>query len=200
METKQCYRCKRELPFSEFTKRSTTTDGYDSYCRACKAQKHQEYRHGKMKLEASDVRRFMEKVKVSENGCWEWTASVNWAGYGHFDFYSIRSAHRFSYYIFKGDLPEGMEVCHSCDNPKCVNPAHLWLGTRSENISDAAMKGRTNSVKLSPTDVLSMRELHSSGLTVDDLALRYGVSTDTVKDIVNGRTWTSIADDNEGAS
>lgn len=195
METKKCYRCKQDLPYSAFTKRSTNADGYDSYCRSCKAQKHQEYRHGKMNLEASDVRRFMEKVKLAENGCWEWTGSVNWAGYGHFDFHSIRSAHRFSYYIFKGELSEGMEVCHSCDNPKCVNPAHLWLGTRSENIRDAAIKGRTNTVRLSPADVRTIRELHDSGAPTDDIAQRYGMSKDTVQDIVSRRTWDHIADD-----
>lgn len=201
METKQCYRCKQELPYSAFTKRSTNADGYDNYCRSCKAQKHQEYRRGdKMKLDVSDVRRFIEKVKVAESGCWEWTASVNWAGYGHFDFYSIRSAHRFSYYLFNGELIDGMEVCHSCDNPKCVNPAHLWLGTRSENIRDAATKGRTNTVKLTPNDVRSIRELSDSGSSANDIALCFGVSTDTVREILRGETWASITDDDEGDS
>lgn len=198
METKQCQRCKQELPYSAFSKSSRNADGHDNYCKSCKAQKHQEYKHGKLKLEPSDVRRFMEKVNLVESGCWEWTGYLNWAGYGFFSFYSIRSAHRFSYYIFKGDLCEGMEVCHSCDNPKCVNPAHLWLGTRSENISDAATKGRMNTVKLSPADARTIRELHGSGVPTDDIARRYGVSKDTVQDIVNRRTWASVTTDDDG--
>lgn len=86
--------------------------------------------------------RFMEKVKLMPSGCWEWQASKKKKGYGRFKVQDFQHAHRFSYHIFKGNIPKGMLVCHKCDNPSCVNPAHLWLGTYSDNINDCYAKGR----------------------------------------------------------
>lgn len=87
-----------------------------------------------------------ERVKVNEEtGCWEWQGRVDaqkygrarWAGKGI-------KAHRFAYLAFKGPIPEGLHACHSCDNRKCANPEHLWLGTNLDNMRDADVKGRIN--------------------------------------------------------
>lgn len=197
MDTKQCLRCKQELPVENFAKARSRPDGYDAYCKVCKAQKAQERKGKPLVLTAKYVRDFMKNVRIAESGCWEWTAATIPAGYGQFRFYSICYAHRFSYYIFNGDLCDGMEVCHTCDNPKCVNPAHLWQGTKSENLRDAAAKGRTNTVKLSPKDVRTIRQLHNLKYSRDDLAQRYGVTTETIRSIVDRRTWNYIADAKE---
>ena len=94
--------------------------------------------------------RFLAKIDKQENGCWEWTASCSCDGYGH-SWYEGKSilAHRFSYMIHHPltiDLREYPKicVCHRCDNPKCVNPAHLFLGTHTDNMIDKENKKRAN--------------------------------------------------------
>jgi len=86
--------------------------------------------------------RFFEKVEKTD-GCWLWTGALNVGGYGSFGFGDKRlGAHRFSYEIHKGEIPEGLFVCHSCDVRRCVNPDHLWLGNNAENMKDMYDKGR----------------------------------------------------------
>lgn len=89
--------------------------------------------------------RFKKKYLINEHtDCWEWTAAINNIGYGMFRFNNngMRTAHRVSYELHKGPIPEGQVVCHTCDNPKCVNPDHLWTGTMKDNMRDMASKGR----------------------------------------------------------
>ena len=91
--------------------------------------------------------RFWAKVdKESPNGCWEWTAGLNGAGYGQFTMWpaSPVRAHRFSWELRHGPIPDGLCALHRCDNRPCVNPDHLFLGTRGDNIRDCFSKGRGN--------------------------------------------------------
>lgn len=85
------------------------------------------------------------KKDANEKGCWEWQGSLGQEGYGNFPIRgSTEKAHRIAYRFFKGPIPPGMCVCHTCDNPPCCNPDHLWLGTWMDNVRDKYAKGRGN--------------------------------------------------------
>lgn len=91
--------------------------------------------------------RFWSFVEVSKNGCWEWSGSTDDKGYGQISTNKGEApikAHRLSWSIHFGEIPEHLHVCHACDNPRCVNPDHLLLGTQKANMVDAAKKGRIN--------------------------------------------------------
>src|ERR1039457_5628606 len=111
------------------------------------------------------IERFWEKVQKSES-CWLWTASTFWDGYGQIglDGKKMR-AHRLSYEINIGEIPEGLLVCHSCDNPRCVRPEHLFLGSQADNAQDMILKERScrgtknSQAKLSKEDVVKIRDM-----------------------------------------
>lgn len=88
--------------------------------------------------------RFAASYRIDENGCWLWTKGRSGRRYGQLRLPdgSALAAHRLSYEMHKGPIPEGMFVCHTCDVQHCVNPDHLWLGTNSDNINDCVAKGR----------------------------------------------------------
>jgi len=154
--------------------------------------------------------RFWEKVnKKDANECWEWNGAVNSCGYGSFyNGKSIVPAHRVSYLLSYGDIPiwdsyHGMCVCHICDNRKCVNPNHLFLGTHDDNMHDMAEKGRAVRVdqhgengprsKLTEKDVLEIKDLWKTrNHTSYSLAEKYRVSQTTIMDIIHKRTWSHL--------
>lgn len=139
---------------------------------------------------------FWRNVQKS-SGCWEWSGTLNDGGYG-FVFGDGRGgnllAHRVSYTIHNGQIPSGLHICHSCDNPKCVNPSHLWAGTHAENHEDALRKGRKHSptvhaaVKLNAESVRSILTLGSTTPAMK-LSEMFGVHRSTVLDVLRGDIW-----------
>lgn len=132
-----------------------------------------------------------------EGRCWIWTGCYDRDGYGVLTVgrKSVR-AHRASWSVFNGqDIPRGIFVCHRCDNPGCVNPAHLFLGTPKENTADMDAKGRRATAsfgshplyKIRPEDRAKIKLARESGETLAAIAGRYGVSFQTISDICLGR-------------
>ena len=140
------------------------------------------------------IDRFHTKYKVMSNGCWVWTAATATIGYGQFWAGYSTYGHRFSYLIHKGD-PGSMSVCHTCDNPSCVNPDHLWLGTYADNNRDKVLKGRSlkgeknHTAKLTEEDVLAIRASTEDSVT---LAKRYNINRNHVYHILKRKSWKHI--------
>jgi hypothetical protein len=140
-------------------------------------------------------------VRGSEGECWEWVGCRSKYGYGKFAIKGSRptQAHRVSYMLNNGAIPDGMVIMHTCDNPPCVNPSHLRLGTHQENDADRNNKGRTargNKVHgaiLKPAEVLQIRELwETKQYRLKDLGQMFGVSFKTISGVVCRANWRHI--------
>lgn len=131
-----------------------------------------------------------------QSSCWIWTASKDRKGYGRFMFEQRwQAAHRVSYVLTHGQFDQTLQVCHTCDNPSCVRPEHLFLGTAATNMADALAKGRmvfprgvrNGKCKLSDEQVIEIRILYAAGTArVRDLSSRFGVATSTIANILHG--------------
>lgn len=157
--------------------------------------------------------RFWSKVDTSGE-CWIWTGSCATSGHGRFN--GRRTpipAHRYAYEISVGPIPDGLYVLHACDNPPCVRPEHLFLGTQADNMADAARKGRTargdrsgprlhpermtrgerrRDAKLTDAVVRVIRARHAAGTKQVDLARDYGVCRQTIQALLLRKTWTHV--------
>jgi hypothetical protein len=114
--------------------------------------------------------------------CWEWQGTKDKDGYGKMchDGKHVRG-HRVSYQIHIGEIPKGMMVCHTCDNPSCVNPSHLFVGTNRENMIDMVHKERGPLQKLNPNDVLEIRRQLADGFGAEDIAVKFNVHPYTIQ-------------------
>ncbi len=136
---------------------------------------------------------FFEKVDKS-GPCWLWTASCWSGGYGRF---RTHSAHRFSWELHYGEIPEGMCVLHKCDVRNCVRPCHLFLGTYKDNADDRDAKGRNiahggaknGRSKLTPEMVEEMKRLKDEGMPLKELGPKFGVTRGHAGKIVRGASW-----------
>lgn len=153
------------------------------------------------------LRQFMARLDKdpSGSGCWLWRGATH-NGYGRLtrrvDGRSLSlKAHRFAYAVFTAPIPDGMSVLHRCDNPRCCNPAHLFLGTQRENVHDMETKGRARhptgrahgSAKLTDDDVLAILRLVKRGVRQNAVAAAYGVTPTCINAIVKGRSWRHLS-------
>ena len=159
----------------------------------------------KISIEEKRFHKFANSIAIDEpDKCWNWQKR-KFKGYGmvRAEYIGKRetfrmAAHRFSYLHFKGDIPKGISVCHKCDNPACVNPEHLFLGTHKQNFEDAAAKKRmANGVrhyktKLQIEDVINIRERFSAGEQIKQIASSLNLQIGHVYKIVHKITWRHV--------
>lgn len=164
-------------------------------------------------LTSKDIGRFWSKTQKTET-CWLWIAATDRKGYGYFSVgpkrsedgsirNTMRASHRVAYEIANGPIPDALWVLHKCDNPRCVNPGHLFLGTSQDNVTDMDQKGRRVSNPMRGSrhanailDEASVKEIvrrhRERGETQAGLAAEYGVSISTVNHIFTGRLWAHL--------
>ena len=155
----------------------------------------------------------LDHVARTASGCWEWQRCRVESGYGKVNIDKVLyRVHRVSYVLFCGPIPDGLYVCHRCDNPPCCNPTHLFLGTNSENMRDCVGKGRFEKggrccpplnrswgekcslSKLTAEQVKSIRaEYIPYVVTYKMLARKYGVHPETILNVVTRKKWAQLA-------
>lgn len=135
-------------------------------------------------------------VSEPNTGCWLWMGGVSMGGYGNFLHEGRQmGAHRVSWMIHNGPIPDGLWVLHRCDTPPCVNPAHLFLGDHVTNMADSKRKGRTNrgerhyGSKLTEAQMFAIKAALGEGAVGASLAREYGVSPQAISDIGCGNRW-----------
>jgi hypothetical protein len=174
-----CARCHRLFPIPEARERHRGKP--QRYCsRAC--------------IYADEADRFWSNIQKGD-GCWLWTAkSRHPFGYGLFQRKNGKqsTASRVAWELTHGEIPEGMGVCHSCDQPACCNPSHMFLGTLADNNHDTIAKGRSARARLQEWQVRAIRDRYAAGTSQSDLADAYHVSTWTISQIVNRHTWKHV--------
>ena len=147
--------------------------------------------------------RFWAKAEKS-TGCWEWSGGKSGSGYGYIGFRGrLWRAHRVAWVLTNGEILEGMFICHTCDNPPCINPSHLWVGSCADNNADCMSKGRAaygaspqggidnGNAKLTAEDVLAIRAIGSTR-TAKEVAVQYGVSESNIFMIRHRETWRHV--------
>lgn len=183
----------------------------------------------RISISDKEIDRFWKKVNIrSSDECWEWMASCNKKGYGRVKaFGTMTLAHRVSFFISNGYLTDGLFVCHTCDNPSCCNPIHLWEGTNDDNMQDCIAKGRhisqnpssvsgenhfynrkpelrpkgekNSRAKLKDADVIEIIRMTREGIIPrNQIALMYGVSKGVIGKIAARLSWKHLTCPKQG--
>lgn len=189
---KQCLNCGLNISVIQ----SNANKGFGKFCSRECVNKFRSVHH----------RQNFESQIYKTDCCWLWTGRTTKRGYGIFQ-YQIdgrrinAQAHRMTYELYVGAIPAGKEVCHDCpngDNPGCVNPSHLWLGSHRQNMEDMKRKHRSafgeksNSSKLTAAMAEQIKQRHLIGEGLKTLAGEFGVSVSCISLLVQGKTWKHL--------
>jgi len=191
----KCIYCKKiyERKFNLSDRNKTNISSGAKYCsHDCY------YKHSSDELKRLLPSRFWSKVKKTDT-CWLWTSNKTIFGYGQFSHNGQpRAAHRVSWELTNGAIPKSLFVLHKCDNPPCVRPDHLFLGTHKDNMIDRNKKGRVShgekhyATKLKSKDIIDIRKRNKAKESLLMLAKEYGISIQSACDITHYRTWKHI--------
>lgn len=173
-------------------------------CLNCqKAFRPKPHRHARAKFCSAECRRTITPERKFFNTCWEWQGQINEGGYGVINSkFGYRMAHRIAWEKANGlPIPDGMIVCHRCDNRRCVNPVHLFIGTDADNVADMDRKGRRTILRgskngfarLDEPRVAEIKRALARGEFLTPLAKQFGVSVSTINLIEKGRTWRHVS-------
>ena len=208
-DVKVCSFCKVLKPRADFYVNKARVGGLQARCIACcKARQRGKTPEERARLAVDGfAARFWAKVdRRGPDECWEWTGYRHQFGYGlisRVGRHAMLTAHRVSWEMRFGTAGD-LHVCHRCDNPPCVNPAHLFLGTHQDNMKDMAAKGRAsqppvrrgsanNKAKLTEEMARQIRETYAAGgVSIRQLARQYGVTFAPVQMLIAGKTWRHI--------
>lgn len=204
-----CKQCGIKLTTENARKRKDAISGYRAQCRSCKNKEERDrYKASEKRCEYCDkpcwakgkrffcstICRFKAYcVPQEDTDCWIWRE--RWrrkGGYGMFVIGRKRCiASRVSYELFNGPITDGLFVCHTCDNPSCVNPKHLWLGTNQDNMIDMTQKGRQD-CKLDPKQVIEIRKLYDDGCSLVKLCELYNMSSGAIRKLLLRKSWKHV--------
>ena len=199
--TRTCLHCGK--PFSVYIAPSWPPNR-GLYCgRQCNAYHTNDHRAYQRSDPVDRFWRWIEK-SPDPDGCWLWTGHVV-NGYGRMTINRKgHSAHRFAYETYVGPIPEGMFVCHRCDTPRCCRPDHLFVDFQAGNMADMIAKGRRGTpkaigtraptAKLTEADVIEIRRLLHQRFSAYAIAQHFGVGSDAIYNIRNGKNWTHVPD------
>lgn len=195
---KRCNRCQQDLPLDAFHKKTGTQ--LQARCKKCRLLDKNP--NGQQRPKTLEEAFWRCVTQGDPNECWEWAGHRFEKGYGRLEFqWEHFYAHRVAYHLFIEPIPLhnpqtiNLLVCHTCDNPPCINPNHLFLGSILKNAQDAANKGRKAGIGggvLTLEQVHLIRSLVQQGTPRSVVAKQFNVTYKAVSDIINGHTWKNL--------
>lgn len=198
MLKKSCDNCSKEFEYSDSRRKNARFCSLSCLSKLTKQEQDEkrkiEWANETMEQYLEALSKKFNKFVIKKDGCWDWSRSKNKAGYGYMlHRHKLLKAHRISYMIHKGEIPKSVFVLHSCDNPPCSNPDHLFLGTNTDNMRDMVSKGRNKPrATLTSEQVIGVRKLLDLGVSSARIARDFGVSDVAIHYIKHGKTWKKI--------